>query len=117
MNIRKMIREGIKNLSEYEEISPEEFASLPSKAFRQKGPSQYSKEGALNANKKIAEVVAQYLRENPSETSTTFNSYAIEKYIHRKIPGFASIRALESLERKYRGLETYFGYLIQALGK
>ena len=117
MNVRKLIKEEIQKLKEDpNQMSYDDFMALPSRPPRQKD-AKYSKEGCLSANKKVTSIVAQYLKENPGETSTNFNEYAITQYIHKKLPGFASIRALESLERKYKGLDTYFGYLIHALGK
>lgn len=101
-------------LEEYPKISPEEFAALPSKPYKQK-VGKYSKEGILNSNKKVTEIVRKFLKENPEINSTNFNSRSVSGYVMRNIPGFAGIKAIESIENKYRDLDTFFGNLIYHL--
>lgn len=98
-----------------EELSYDDFTRIPPENIYKKKNSKYSREGILTANKKITAVVQKYLKENPSVNSSNFNSRIIADYIGKRISGFASIKALDSLERKYQDLDTYFGYLIYHL--
>lgn len=100
-------------LNEYEKISYDDFVKLPARP--PKKPGMYSDEGVLNANKKVTAVVMQYLKENPSIDSVNFEGWKIRDYISKKISGYASISALDSIERKYKSLDLYFQYLLRAI--
>lgn len=116
MNLRKMIKEQIAKLKEedYPKITPDEFDSLPSISPRRKNVT-YSREGVLSANKRITAIVAEYLKKNPEVTSTDFNSSVIERYIATRLSGNSFFTALPAIEKKYKSVETYLGYLIYHL--